>query len=54
MYSGFSNYNKVAGGNRKLGGAHLGRNKGSHLGKIPEVGYPLLCEGDYVIPVTYM
>lgn len=39
MYSGFSNWNKV-------GRAHLGSNKHSHLGKIPEMSYPLLLEGD--------
>jgi len=36
MYSGFSNLDKVAGGNHKMGRAHLGRYKGGHLGKIPQ------------------
>ena len=35
--TGFSKWNKVAGGNPKAGGAQLGHNKGSSVGK----GYPL-------------
>ena len=31
MQSGFSNENEVAGGNRKVGRAHLGHNEGSHV-----------------------
>ena len=29
-----------------FGGLHLGHNKRSHLGKIPEMSYSLLHEGD--------
>ena len=48
-YVRLSNWNKAAGRNHKVGGAHLGHNKGGHVGKRPEVGYTLLQEGHVVL-----
>ena len=49
-YNGLPNKrNKVAGGDHKGGGAHLGHNKDSHVEKSPKVGYSFLHGEDWVL-----